>query len=370
MKKVFGSLLFLILFSLNAQAFPENIRHGYFSCTTCHVSPSGGGVLTPYGRSLSAELMSTWGTSRNAGFLFSDNEDEKLNPPWWRANAFLNGVQTRRNTSTVEKAQFFPMEADLEVGVDTEKYAVVASAGFRAKDPSQSKDLNEFFSRRHYALMRIGENAALRAGRFLFSFGLNGPDHVTATRRGLGWDQGSETYNFEASLVNEKSSTILTLLTDGQKSDRVVNDKGAALNESFFIGGDSKLGLSAFQGGNPQANRSVVGPYWIWAFTKEFYLESEIFYQNKKVVASDNTQTGYATFHRLGYEFVKGFTAFAQFDRSFLDSSDETTKYDSYGPGVQWLPYPHFEMLAYLGKEKPFGQEASDYWWLMLNIYL
>jgi hypothetical protein len=191
-------------------AFPENIRHGYFSCTSCHVSPSGGGVLTPYGRSLSAELMSTWGSPKSSGFLFSDSEDESKNPPWFRANIFTRGVQTRRDSPTVEKTQFIPMQGDLEAGVDIEQFAAIVTMGYRARYASQSKDLGELFSRRHYLLYRPSENVSVRAGKFMFSFGLNGPDHITATRRGLGWDQGSESYNLELSYLSEKISSILT----------------------------------------------------------------------------------------------------------------------------------------------------------------
>lgn len=366
----FIALILLLDFPLSTWAFPENVRHGYFSCTACHVSPSGGGVLTPYGRSLSAELMSTWGTTKTSGFLFSDNEDEHKNPPWWRANVFLRGVQTRRNTPTVEKAQFIPMQADFETGVDTEKFAVIATGGFRAKDPTQSKELSRFFSRRHYALYRPSENWTVRAGKFMFSFGLNGPDHVTATRRGLGWDQGSESYNLETSYISEKYSTIFSAISDAPAESLAIKDRGFAINESYFLGSDSKIGFSGFIGGQTLYDRSVLGPYWIWSIAKDFYLDSEIFYQQKKMKSTSASQNGYATFHRLGYEFAKGLTFFAQFDRSFLDTSDETSKYDSYGPGVQWLLYPHFEVMSYLGKEKGYGQEATDFWWLMLNIYL
>ena len=368
MKSVF--LVLIIFYTLKLYAFPENVRHGYFTCIACHVSPSGGGVLTPYGRSLSAELMSTWGTSKTSGFFFSDNEDENANPPWWRANIFLNAVQTRRNTSTIEKAQFIPMQADFETGVDTEKFAVIITGGYRAKDISQSKELNEFFSRRHYALYRISENWTARAGKFMFSYGLNGPDHVTATRRGLGWDQGSESYNLEASFNGEKVSTILSIVGDGPQESPSIKDKGYAINQNFFIGSESKVGFSGFLGSQANYDRTVFGPYWIWSLSKEIFLDSEFFYQQKKISAIATTQNGYATFHRLSYEFQKGITAFAQFDRSFLNTSDETTKYDSFGPGIQWLPYPHFEVMAYLGKEKASAQEATDFWWLMFNIYL
>lgn len=364
------ALILLIISPLIARAFPENVRHGYFSCTACHVSPSGGGVLTPYGRSLSAELMSSWGTSKNSGFFFSDNEDENKNPPWWRANILLRGVQTKRNTPTVEKAQFIPMQADFETGVDTEKFAVIATGGFKAKDSAQSKELNQFFSRRHYAIYRLNDNWAVRAGKFMFSFGLNGPDHVTATRRGLGWDQGSESYNFETSYISEKYSTIFSITSDAPTESSAIKDNGFAINESYFLGNDSKIGVSGFIGGQTLYDRSVLGPYWIWSITKNLYLDSEVFYQQKKIKTNSSTQSGYATFHRLGYEIAKGLTIFGQFDRSFLDTSDETTKYDSYGPGIQWLPYPHFEVMSYLGKEKAYGQEATDFWWLMLNVYL
>ena len=235
------SLIAILFFSLRLYAFPENVRHGYFNCTACHVSISGGGALTPYGRSLSSELMSTWGTAKNSGFLFTDNENEKLNPPWWRSHIFLRAVQTRRNTATIEKAEFIPMQADLEAGIDTEKYAFIASVGYRAKDISQSKDLDQLFSRRHYALYRLNDNWALRGGKFLFSFGLNGPDHVTATRRGLGWDEGSENYNLETSYSGEKASTILSLVGDAPNEKSSTKDKGLSVNQSFFIGNDSKL---------------------------------------------------------------------------------------------------------------------------------
>lgn len=364
-------LIFLSFFFSNSLwAFPENVRHGYFNCTACHVSPSGGGVLTPYGRSLSAEVMSTWGTAKQSGMFFTDNEEESQNPPWFRSQLMLRGVQTRRNTPSVDKAQFIPMQADYEFGVDQEKYALIASIGYRSSNPSISKDLNQFFSRKHFGLYRANDNLTIRAGKFMFSFGLNGPDHITATRRGLGWDQGSESYNLEASYLTEKSSSIFTLLTDSPSENSVTKDKGFAVNQSFLLKEDSKVGISGFQGGQTLYERTVIGPYWIYAFSKNMYLDSELFYQQKRIKASSNSQSGYATFHRLGYEYRKGLILFAQFDRSFLDTSDETSKYDNYGPGIQWLPYPHFEMTGYLGKEKAYAQSANDFWWLMIYIYL
>src|SRR3712207_1089498 len=36
----------------SAAAYPNMIRLGYATCAACHLSPQGGGVLTPYGRGI------------------------------------------------------------------------------------------------------------------------------------------------------------------------------------------------------------------------------------------------------------------------------------------------------------------------------
>src|SRR5690242_20632761 len=48
------------LLAAPALAYPEMARYEYGNCGTCHVSINGGGVLTDYGRALSAEVLSTW----------------------------------------------------------------------------------------------------------------------------------------------------------------------------------------------------------------------------------------------------------------------------------------------------------------------
>jgi hypothetical protein len=46
-----------------ASAEPIFLSRQYSRCTNCHYSPTGGGLLTPYGRSLSREELSTFGRS-------------------------------------------------------------------------------------------------------------------------------------------------------------------------------------------------------------------------------------------------------------------------------------------------------------------
>lgn len=326
-------------------------------------------MLTPYGRSLSSELMSTWGTSGTSGFAFTDNENETTNPPWFRANAFLRGVQTRRDSPSVEQARFIPMQADLEGGYDSEKFAVIASIGLRASDAG-STDLNETFSRRHYLLYRIDDHWNIRVGKFMFAFGLNGPDHITATRRGLRWDQGRESYNLELTRFGEKSSTTVTAISSSP-ADRTSNkEAGIAITQNFFVWENSRFGVNLFSGESPDAKRTVLGPSWTATFTEHLWLNSELFGQSQKTKGTDTTQSGYGTFHRLSYEATKGVFPFVQVDRSFLDSSNDSSRVDSYGGGIQWLPYPHFELFGFLGEEAAVGRPKNGFAWLMFHFYL
>lgn len=311
--------------------------------------------------------MSTWGDTKTSGFLFSAQDDgETLK--WLRSQILLRGVQTYRNTPTIEKAQFIPMQANLEVGVDTESIAIVSTVGFRANDAS--KELKEFFSRRHYALYRFSEHYSARLGKFMRAFGLNGPDHISATRRGLSFDQGSESYNLEMNYTGETFNHSVTLGSSLPEDRGAKKDEGISFDTSYFWKNHSRFGVSVYHGRQSDSERLVLGPYFTISFSDKLYLSSEVFYQDKLNKAGSTRAQGYATFSRLGYEAYKGVLPFVQFDRASLQSSDLSSQFDSYGLGLQWLPYPHFDFMVFAGKEAKFAQAESDFSWLMLNIYL
>ncbi|HEY1334697.1 MAG TPA: hypothetical protein VGF31_10610, partial [Myxococcaceae bacterium] len=55
-------LLALVLPAARAHAYPWMIQHGYTNCSTCHVEPSGFGLLTEYGRAQAQIVLPTlWG---------------------------------------------------------------------------------------------------------------------------------------------------------------------------------------------------------------------------------------------------------------------------------------------------------------------
>src|SRR5262245_65986035 len=91
-------------------AYPGSARWGYANCSTCHYNVSGGGVLTPYGRQLSRELLSTAGGEGEPRFAYG------LSTPEWLAlgGDFMALVSSDRDPTTASR--FEVMQADVEIG--------------------------------------------------------------------------------------------------------------------------------------------------------------------------------------------------------------------------------------------------------------
>ena len=183
---LFFVLLLTSLLGSLAFAYPENVRHGYVNCTSCHVSPTGGGTLTPYGRGLSAELMSTWNYKGEEGFLHGLIKEEKM-PEWLMIGGDLRSVQTLRNTPTLTEAKYIPMGEDIEAAVKVKQVTVDLEFG-KIEEPGHAR----FGSRRYFAMYNVTDEWTARVGRFYPQFGLAIPDHYVSTRRSLGFDEGQE----------------------------------------------------------------------------------------------------------------------------------------------------------------------------------
>ena len=66
MRTALRALAAVGLCSTAASAYPTMIRHGYTQCASCHTDPSGGTLLTEYGRAQSQLLLSSrWGAAKD-----------------------------------------------------------------------------------------------------------------------------------------------------------------------------------------------------------------------------------------------------------------------------------------------------------------
>lgn len=364
--------LYLILASTLAWSLPEMIRYNYASCNVCHVNITGGGVLNDNGRIASAHYLSS-----SEGF---EGEKEAYWDLFERPDNFFFGggvrlLQTYRETETYKEGKFFLMQADIEAAYSDGEVTVVATAG-REEIQTGNKSKGKFVSRRHYVQRALSPDTYLRAGKFLQSFGINTPDHATATKRGLGMNHGSETYNLELAQIGSSLSLFFDLVfgrPDQEDLNKSVH-KGVAFTGSWFFGERYRVGASFFQGRNETSSRRQGGPWFMGGITeKAFVLFEQYFVEswtNRDMTGKP--VSGFGVNSKQGYEVMKGLVLYIMEDFSKQDVAQKRPSYQAIGPGVQWFPRPHLEVNAQYQKQilSPAQEKFSDFAWVMTNIYL
>jgi hypothetical protein len=193
---VIAALFLLVTFwEKPAHAYAWMIRNDYTGCNQCHADPSGGGLLTQYGRAQSDFLLrmrygapESYEPPRSAEFLFGLMKlPEQLllggDVRFARVAARVNGQDASR---------IFFMQADLHGQLAVDRIKVNGSIGYAeegARQASLTTALEKnLVSRLHWIGADLGadRNWQLRAGRMNLPFGIRSVEHtmwVRATTR-------------------------------------------------------------------------------------------------------------------------------------------------------------------------------------------
>lgn len=361
MKQILFSLsLFVFIVTSKAYAYPEMVRHHYVNCIACHESPSGGGLLTPYGRSISYEVLSSSGSAAEAR-PFYGAFDHKFLKKWFNVGGDLRALQLHTENSTMERAMFIRMQTSLEASIKLSNLKLVSSFGKQGADNMVKGEFTRF-----YALYQFFDELTARAGRFLPNFGLNVAEHTLATRKGLGFDQGSERDQLEVMWSGEIWNSSLTYskavkISPAQKVEEALSTQ---VNTHFFE--SYRLGADFWLGKLNGKNRSIYGVHAILGFTEKLYYLSEFDWQN-----GFDKKTGLFHFSKLGYEIVKGFHGIILEDYKKTNLKNDKTLTNSHGLGFQWYPRPHIELTGLYSKKRVAQQssEYSNYSYLMMHYY-
>jgi hypothetical protein len=350
---VFAFLLGVAYSASNAHAFPEMVRHGYSNCTSCHSSPSGGGILNAYGRSTSQAVLSAYGQERESLPLYG----VAPLPEAFQVQTFVRGIQTYSDTPQARSGDSQFMQADVSASAVVNQFTVVATGGI---DPNylsgKPTTENKFFSREHYVMVRPDsgalEGTSLRLGRFMMDYGIHEPDHTVSTRQGLGFGPYAESYNLEAGYQGERFSGAVTGIFGRPERSGLQSEQGIALTGAIHLAEKYKLGLSFFQGYSTGSSRQVTGPYGILGFTERFYLLSEWDWQFRHGANQTSAgNAGFVSFNRLGYEIIQGLHFYIQHQYDFSRLGEPTAHDHAFAPGILFYPRPHFEFQAQLGRD-------------------
>lgn len=330
--------LFLFLsFSKSAQAFPEMVRKGYQSCISCHISPSGGGVLTDYGREIFKDVSATWSREREHEVFYG----LLTMPENLKIGGDVRRIQSYVNTPVAKTGRWFLMQTNIEAALLWDRFTAVATLDYDIQNPDLRSD-DRIESLRHYLMMQVNDFLSIRAGKFYKNFGLMIPDHTAQIRRGMGLDEGSETYNAEANYIAERYSWHATWV-GGRPDDPSENsDKGFAISGHYYLGSSNRVGGSFYQGTSSEKTvKRMFGPNWTLSYDKSWYWLGELdILQLRPKIGADSS--GFVSFNQIGYELFKGLDLYARHESRQNDFDSEYIDFVNYGPGMQWIPRPHF----------------------------
>ncbi len=369
-------VLLTVFQSTTSVALPEFSRYGYFSCTSCHVSPGGGGLLTPYGRGFTEEKLATW-SRENAGEAFhglvrEPSEKILIGGHWRQMQYYESGSERHRG-------RYFPMQRSLELGVLGSSFGLVADVHIEDAQDNPTRDNTVLISREHYARYVASENFQARVGRFSPKFGLMIPQHPSYIRSGLGFFPGSETYNGEIGFFSENHEFIFSyifgegggpLRGGSYLQTRINKAAGASASYSTFLSHKNRVSISLLRYFSEAKTRNVVGVSGSFALGQSFGFLTEMdlaFLQSQNGTSTRNI----TSYNKIFYESMRGIFPGILFERLLSESNGLETREDTFGLITQWHPRPHFEIELFVGGRVSRPEFSySDLAYLMCHYYL
>lgn len=362
----------LILAANWALAYPEMIRHGYSQCMACHVSPTGGGLVTTYGRSISKELLSRWSSENEEQIFHGVMADSKI-VEWidgskdvgFNVGGNLRYIQLWQNSEAVRRGRSFAMQRDLDVAFKYNQFTALVSYGF-LYSPNTRDELD---LRRAYLLWNDNENYSVRIGRFLPNYGIMFSDHYTVIKQGLELGQNTERNTVEAQFTFESFGGTLSYSQTPFSRLLRLQEEAVAVNLNYNVSDTIRLSTHYWAGDYLGRKRDITGVNALVGINKKLYSLSEVDLQ-AQVSDSGLKQKGLFYFQRVGYEWIKGLHALLQFEGSQSDLSSNRTSYFSHGAGFNLYPRPHFELQFLWMRPKFENQKTTDTGFLNFHYYL
>ncbi len=203
------------LLSATAAAEPMFLAKNETRCTSCHYSPTGGGLLTPYGRLQSRQELST--TSGDSERFLWGAFGDALGP----VDLGIDARPTYLNVSFPggESNRFLLMNADVLAAVQVKGWTLYGELGRRPEAAGE-----DIYSYEYWVAKQISSVWAVRAGRFFPAYGIRLADHTAYNRVTLGFDKYDQVFGAEVSRTTEKS--VIQISGGPGRAEAVLNEPG------------------------------------------------------------------------------------------------------------------------------------------------
>lgn len=381
-----GLTSLVVLFSsTEAHAYSWMIREGYTGCATCHESPSGGGLLTRYGRAIEEnELRTQYGepddTSRLGEFFFGAFEVPESLSMGGSLRGGVLGVFVDGEASDPEPLL---MEADVDAQLRADRVRVHLSVGFQQDGARRATvfgtDKARMVSREHWIGVDLDDSQMflLRVGRLPIPFGLRIVEHSSHVRR------TTQTDNNE----NQTHGAALALTLENLRAEAMLIVGNLQIAPDLF----RERGYSAFVEWAPSTTVAVGASSMVTHVDKDVQRNSKMWRHahgaTLRIVPTDMLvmlAEVDALLFSTPYQNAWGITSFAQLDLEpvhglHLLATGEVSDLDFVEPGwlaavsggAQWFAAPHFDIRFDAGWQRvPAGPTSLSVFSILAQAHL
>lgn len=236
-----------------AHAYPTMIRHGYTGCGECHQDPSGGGVLTEYGRGQSAILLSApW-----AALAHEDGEPTQFKD-------FLFGLGELPEALALQfeyrgllipqpgNVRWVGMQADLRGHLELGPLRAYAGIGGVTEGAERARITNNetgpnLVSREHWIGVEPVDDLLVRAGSMNLPFGIRTDEHVLFARSITRTDvNDGQQFGVDAFwAAGDVRLELMGIVGDFQVRPLDYHERGYALSAAWTPDASVDLGVSS-----------------------------------------------------------------------------------------------------------------------------
>jgi hypothetical protein len=326
-----------------AHAYPQYQLSKEQTCSSCHLNPSGGGLLDGMGP-LTAEDESTWGG--NPAFLHG-----KIELPEWLFLGgdvrFAGGLHNNGQTNPA----LFPMQGEVYGAV--EKNGITGYVTVGVAIPKEGEAINALLLREHWLMYRNADGSDpgfyVKAGRFMPVYGLRQAEHVIYTRRYGGTPLYGETYGLTVGYLSPGFEVHATgFIRDRLRKDYALEqgDGGALyaekrITEKAAIGVEWRYAKSEEEW---RAQGGLTGKLWLEGPKVQLSAEAQIVHQ-KFEAPGTSSRNQLVTYLMGSWQGKPGFLVDVGIGHYDEDLHIQKVDRDCIDLNVHWFPISHLELV-------------------------
>ncbi len=369
MKKLLLSILFMgAVGGLNKVHSHEiMVSHGYFSCTACHRSATGAGMLTEYGKGI-ATATSLVGGEYHPGKV----------KKWLSVGGKLDHtIQARlAHVDNSRKDRVFPMQVDYLANLTLSEKNEIAFTLARAPNSArilgstqtveEAGGLHAYFVRKLLYTHTIDKKMQVQVGRDFVAYGLNIDDHSLYIRSQNKF--GVTDFPTQARFVWEEKNRrhFFSLLAPSFQEADTNREYGFAVKNEFttFKKGPI-LGASALYGKTDVLTRYLLGGHIKVPLPGFLFLgQHDITFRD--VEGQDQSYTQHISMARLIFTYFESLSPYLLVER--LDQQGPTpNKRTQKGVGAAWRLFGRWSVMSDYRRTGE-GRQKEEY--IITQLYL